>query len=77
MAMFVAQRTTIKIHLIHRRINAMLTQPIVEQLHSLRCTGMAEALREQLQTPGAASLSFEERLAFLIDAPSGATCHIR
>lgn len=45
----------------------MLTQPLVEQLKSLRCTGMAEALREQLQTPEAASLSFEERLAFLID----------
>lgn len=45
----------------------MLTQPLVEQLKSLRCSGMAEALREQLQTPEAASLSFEERLAFLIE----------
>ena len=45
----------------------MLTQPLVKQLYSLRCTGMADALREQLQTPEAASLSFEERLAFLIE----------
>jgi DNA replication protein DnaC len=45
----------------------MLTQPLIEQLHSLRCIGMADALREQLQTPEASSLSFEERLAFLID----------
>ena len=45
----------------------MLTQPTIEQLKSLRCMGMAEALREQLQTPESASLSFEERLAFLIE----------
>ena len=45
----------------------MLTQPIIEQLHALRCLGMAEALQEQLHTPEAASLSFEERLAFLIE----------
>lgn len=45
----------------------MLTQPIIEQLHSLRCYGMAEALREQLNTPESASLSFEERLTFLVE----------
>ncbi|KTD80773.1 ATP-binding protein, partial [Legionella waltersii] len=45
----------------------MLTQPTIEQLKSLRCMGMAEALREQLQTPESASLSFEERLAFLVE----------
>jgi DNA replication protein DnaC len=45
----------------------MLTQPIIEQLKSLRCLGMAEALTEQLNTTESASLSFEERLAFLID----------
>jgi DNA replication protein DnaC len=45
----------------------MLTQPLIQQLHSLHCTGMADALRDQLQTPEATALSFEERLAFLID----------
>lgn len=45
----------------------MLTQPTIEQLKSLRCMGMAEALWEQLQTPESTSLSFEERLAFLIE----------
>jgi len=45
----------------------MLTRPTIEQLKSLRCMGMAEALSEQLQTPESACLSFEERLAFLIE----------
>lgn len=45
----------------------MLTQPLVEQLKLLRCNGMAEALSEQLNTQGSASLAFEERLGFIIE----------
>jgi len=48
----------------------MLTHPLLEQLHTLRCLGMAEALREQLSSPEASSLSFEERLAFIIERES-------
>lgn len=45
----------------------MLTQPLVEQLKLLRCSGMAEALREQLNTKESTCLSFEERLGFIIE----------
>lgn len=45
----------------------MLTQPLVEQLKLLRCSGMAEALREQLNTQESTSLAFEERLGFIIE----------
>jgi DNA replication protein DnaC len=45
----------------------MLTQPLVEQLKTLRCSGMAEALREQLNTQESTSLAFEERLGFIIE----------
>ena len=42
-------------------------QHTLECLHSLRLTGMAEALRQQLTQPQAQELSFEERLAMLVD----------
>ena len=45
----------------------MLTHPVLEQLHTLRCLGMEEAFREQLSSLEAGSLSFEERLAFLVE----------
>ena len=45
----------------------MLTQPLVDQLKLLRCSGMAEALREQLNTKEYSSLAFEERLGFIIE----------
>ena len=45
----------------------MLIHPVLEQLQSLRFTGMAEALSEQLQDSTLASLSFEERLGFLVE----------
>jgi DNA replication protein DnaC len=38
-----------------------------EQLHTLRLTGMAEALGRQQTQPESQQLSFEERLALLID----------
>jgi DNA replication protein DnaC len=45
----------------------MLTNPTIETLKSLKLYGMLEALEEQQQTPAVQGLSFEERLALLID----------
>jgi DNA replication protein DnaC len=45
----------------------MLTHPTIERLEDLRFTGMAKALREQMNMPEAESLSFDERLGLLID----------
>lgn len=45
----------------------MLTHPTVEKLESIRLTGMATALREQLEMNDINDLSFEERLGLLID----------
>lgn len=38
----------------------MLTQPLLQQLHELRLRGMAAAIEQQLVTPQAASLTFDE-----------------
>ena len=45
----------------------MLTHPLFEQLKILRCEGMLEAFQEQLNTPDINHLSFEERLALLLE----------
>ena len=45
----------------------MLTHPIIDQLTSLRLTGMAITLQEQMQMPDMESLSFEERLGLMVD----------
>ena len=45
----------------------MLLQQTREQLHTLRLTGLLQALEEQLERPAMAELSFEERLALLVD----------
>ncbi len=45
----------------------MLTNPTIETLKALKLYGLLEALEEQQRTPGAQSLSFEERVALLID----------
>ncbi|CZL29158.1 IS21-like element helper ATPase IstB [Legionella pneumophila] len=45
----------------------MLAHPLFEQLKSLRCEGMLEAYQEQLKTPDINNLSFDERLALLIE----------
>jgi DNA replication protein DnaC len=47
--------------------NTMLTQPTVEKLYALRLNGMADAFRTQQQDPNIGQLSFEERLALLVD----------
>lgn len=45
----------------------MLTNPTVETLKALKLHGMLEALEEQQQTPAIQGLSFEERVALLVD----------
>ena len=45
----------------------MLLNPIIKQLQSMRLSGMAEALSEQLQDNSLTSLSFDERLSLLVD----------
>jgi len=46
----------------------MLTQPTLSQLQRLKLSGMAQALEEQLRQPDTHSLSFEERLALLVQS---------
>jgi DNA replication protein DnaC len=45
----------------------MLAHPVFDQLKELRCHGMVEALQEQLKQPDIHQLSFDERLALLIE----------
>jgi len=45
----------------------MLTQQTLDKLHTLRLTGMREAFAQQLEQPATHALSFEERLALLVD----------
>lgn len=44
----------------------MLTEPLIQQLHTLRLKGMADALERQLATPNLTERSFEDRLSLLI-----------
>ena len=45
----------------------MLIEPMMEKLVSMRLTGMGEGLKAQQQDPAVADLSFNERLAMLVD----------
>ena len=45
----------------------MLMQPTIEKLHSMKLIGMIEGVRHQLEDPESNRLSFEERLALLVD----------
>ncbi len=45
----------------------MLIHPTLEKLEGLRLTGMAAALKEQLEMDGLEHMGFEERLGLLID----------
>ena len=45
----------------------MLTHPTHDRLLALGLTGMAKALEEQRKQPDIAALSFEERLALMVD----------
>lgn len=46
----------------------MLNETTVNKLVSMKLSVMAEALREQMQSPSYSTLSFEERLGLLVDA---------
>lgn len=45
----------------------MLTQPLLDKLVQLRLPAFRDGLREQLNNPQYTELSFEERLALLVD----------
>jgi len=45
----------------------MLNHPTWEKLDTLKLTGMAKALKEQMETPDIGELSFEERLGLMVD----------
>jgi hypothetical protein len=45
----------------------MLMHTTVSQLRTLKLDGLAAGLEEQLSLPGMAAMSFEERLALLVD----------
>jgi len=45
----------------------MMTQQTMEKLRAMRLSGMAEAYRQQLERADVAALSFDERLAMLVD----------
>ena len=45
----------------------MLTHPTQDRLVTLGLTGMAKALEEQRKQPDIATLSFEDRLALMVD----------
>lgn len=46
----------------------MLNEPTIEKMRGLRLAGMLEAWHRQQQDPKLSSLSFDERLAMLVDA---------
>jgi IstB-like ATP binding protein len=50
-----------------RRYNIMLTTPTIEILKTLKLHGMLEALKEQQKAPAVQALSFEERIALIVD----------
>src|ERR1035437_1008372 len=45
----------------------MMTQQTLTQLRNLKLSGMADALQEQLTQPSMSAMSFEERMALLVD----------
>ena len=44
----------------------MLTEPLIQQLHTLRLKGMASALEQQRASPDLTECSFEDRLGLMI-----------
>ena len=55
----------------------MLTEPLIQQLQSLRLPGMAAALTQQLSSREHAGLSFDERLSLLIQHETTARASAR
>src|SRR5215813_13806854 len=50
-----------------RRRIALTTQQTLQSLRALKLQGMADAFAQQLEQPNTRQLSFEERLALLVD----------
>lgn len=48
----------------------MLIHPTIDKLNSMRLTGMAKALRAQMENPEIHNLPFEDRLALIVDMES-------
>ncbi len=46
----------------------MMNQQTIEKLRAMRLRGMAEAYQQQLENAEVAGLTFDERLAMLVDA---------
>jgi DNA replication protein DnaC len=51
---------------INTETDTMMTHQTLTQLRSLKLSGMADALQEQMQQPSMSALSFEERLGLLV-----------
>jgi len=45
----------------------VLMQPTIEKLYAMKLIGMADAIRSQSENPEITALSFEERLAMMVD----------
>ena len=45
----------------------MFMQPTIEKLYTMKLTGMADALRQQISDSATTQLSFEERFSLLVD----------
>ena len=45
----------------------MLAEPTLEKLYAMKLNGLAEAWQEQQQQPQSSDLSFDERLAMLVE----------
>ncbi|MBP6821616.1 MAG: transposase family protein, partial [Acidobacteria bacterium] len=52
---------------IHKENRKMLNQPTIHALRSLKLNGMADAYTQQLEQSEVQRLSFDERLALLVD----------
>ena len=46
----------------------MASQSTMDKLHDMRLSVMARAYRDQEELPAASGLSFDERLAMIVDA---------
>ncbi len=55
----------------------MLTEPLIQQLHSLRLSGMARGLEQQQASPDSPRLDFGERLSLLIEHERAARASAR
>ena len=63
--MCVARTTTNEAQ--HGKLPKMMMNTTLNQLRSLRLETMAQALEQQLTQSGISAMSFEERLALLVD----------